>query len=100
MAPPHTICSNAQHATIGATLAMHRLSPPDAHHVKAKVLAFVVRFRAFNAQGPVGPLAVVVPDGKADLVARVLGILASADRPMRVFRTVALARRWIEALPK
>jgi hypothetical protein len=64
------------------------------------MLALGVRFRAFYAQGPVGPLAVVVPDGNADLVARVLGILATADRPMRVFRTVAPARRWIESLAK
>ena len=64
------------------------------------MLALGARFRAFHARGPVGPLAVVVPDGKADLVARVLGILASADRPMRVFRAVAPARRWIESLAK
>jgi hypothetical protein len=64
------------------------------------MLALGVRFRDFHAQGPVGPLAVVVPDSKADLVARVLGILATADRPMRVFRTVAPARRWIESLTK
>jgi hypothetical protein len=62
------------------------------------MLALGARFRTFHARGPVGPLAVVVPDGKADLVARMLGILATADRPMRVFRTVAPARRWIESL--
>ena len=64
------------------------------------MLALGARFRAFHARGPVGPLAMVVPDGKVDLVARVLGILASADRPMRVFRAVAPARRWIESLAK
>jgi len=64
------------------------------------MLALGVRFRAFHTQGPVGPLAIVFPDGRADLVARMLGILATADRPMRVFRSVALARRWIESLAK
>jgi hypothetical protein len=64
------------------------------------LLALGARFRAFHVRGPVGPLAMVVPDGKADLVARVLGILATADRPMRVFRKVAPARRWIDSLAK
>jgi hypothetical protein len=65
-----------------------------------ELLMLGVRFRAFHAQGPMGPLAVVVPDDKAELVARVLGMLAAADRPMRVFRTPAPARRWLESLEK
>jgi len=64
------------------------------------LLMLGVRFRAFHAQGPMGPLAVVVPDDKAELVARVLGMLAAADRPMRVFRTPVPARRWLESLEK
>jgi hypothetical protein len=64
------------------------------------LLILGVRFRAFHAQGPMGPLAVVVPDDKAELVARVLGMLAAADRPMRVFRTPVPARRWLESLEK
>jgi hypothetical protein len=53
-------------------------------------------FRSYHAQ-PVGPLAIVLSPDKADLFARVLGILAAADRPMRVFTRLAPARRWIEA---
>lgn len=64
------------------------------------LMALGAVFRGLHAQGPVGPLAVVVPDDKVELVSRVLGILAAADRPMRVFREVAPARRWIESLPK
>ena len=83
---------------------MRRLSPLDACDVKARRWHFLV----WNVTQPfhhredraVGPLAMVVPDGKADLVARVVGILASADRPMRVFRKVAPARSWIESLAK
>lgn len=70
-----------------------RMSPED-------LLVLGVRFREFHAMGPMGPLAVVVPDDKAELVARVLGMLAAADRPMRVFRTLAPARRWLESLAK
>ncbi len=64
------------------------------------LLMLGVRFRAIHARERMGPLAVVVPDHRAELVARVLGILAVADRPMRVFRAPALARRWLESLAK
>jgi hypothetical protein len=64
------------------------------------LLVLGVRFRQFHALGPVGPLAVVVPDDKAALVARVLGMLAVADRPMRVFRAFAPARRWLDSLAR
>jgi len=87
----------------GGALAYRKLfdgSEGDTSMGPEEMLALGARLRAFHGQGPVGPLAVVVPDSKADLVARVLGILATADRPMRVFRTVALARRWIESLAK
>lgn len=55
-----------------------------------------VRMRDFHALGPMGPLAVVVPAEKGEVVARVLGILAAADRPMRVFQSVRPALRWLE----
>jgi hypothetical protein len=64
------------------------------------LLMLGVRFRAIHARERVGPLAAVVPDHRADLVAQVLGILAVADRPMRVFRAPMLARRWLESLAK
>jgi hypothetical protein len=43
-----------------------------------------------------GALAIVVPDDKIELVSRVLGMLAVAERPMRVFSTLPLAEDWIE----
>jgi hypothetical protein len=54
--------------------------------------------RAFHATGPMGPLAVVVPAEKFDIVASVLGMLAAADRPMRLFTKIRPAKRWLEAL--
>ncbi len=59
------------------------------------MLEIGARFRNYHAR-PIGPLAIVLPPDKADLFARVLGILAAADRPMRVFTRLAPARRWIE----
>ena len=60
------------------------------------MLEIGARFRSYHSR-PIGPLAMVLPPDKADLFARVLGILAAADRPMRVFKRLAPAQRWIEA---
>jgi hypothetical protein len=66
------------------------------------MLALGVQIRACQAAGAgnPGPMAVVVPRDKAELVSRLLGILATADRPMKVFSQSEPARRWIERLPK
>lgn len=72
----------------------------DTSMTSEELLMLGVRFRAIHTQGRMGPLAVVVAEHKAELVARVLGMLAVADRPMRVFRAPALARRWLESLAK
>jgi hypothetical protein len=59
-----------------------------------------VRLREHHAQGPVGPLALVLPPDKADIVLPVLGMLAAADRPMRIFRGRLKAWRWLSSLGK
>lgn len=58
-------------------------------------MAVGARIRAGHHGGPVGALAVALTREKAELVSRVLGIMASARRPMRVFDNVEQARRWI-----
>jgi hypothetical protein len=40
----------------------------------------------------------VLPHDKAEPVARMLGILAAADRPFNLFPSLAPARRWIDSL--
>jgi hypothetical protein len=59
------------------------------------LMALGVRFRAIHAQGPMGPLAIVVSPDKVPLIEPVLGMLAIADRPMRLFHELKPARRWI-----
>ena len=66
-----------------------RMTPED-------LMAVGVAIRAGHAEGPVGPLAVVMSKGNAERTSRVLGIMATARRPMRVFEDVEAARRWIE----
>lgn len=72
-------------------LGQTRMTPED-------VLALGVRIRAEHGKGPMGPLAVVLPEKYAELAGHVLGMLASADRPMRVFGEIAPARRWLRSL--
>ena len=59
------------------------------------LLAMGVRMRATHQTGPMGALAVIVPKETVESYGRVLGILASAERPMRIFSELAPARRWI-----
>lgn len=60
------------------------------------MLGIGVRIRALHASdAPLGPLAVVAPGDKFPLLSRVLGILAAARRPMRVFTDVEKARAWL-----
>ncbi len=66
---------------------------------REEMLALGVLFRSYHVRGPMGPRAVVVADSQVERVDRLLGILATADRPRRVFRKLEPARRWIERLP-
>lgn len=62
------------------------------------MLSIGVRLRALqDGDGEHGPLAIVVPDDKHVLMARLLGILAAASRPMRVFKDVTAARKWLDS---
>jgi hypothetical protein len=46
--------------------------------------------------GEMGPLALVLPMSMMELVRRLAGILAVADRPMRVFTDIDEARAWLD----
>lgn len=74
----------------------------DTRMTADDMLALGVQIRKLQTAGggKSGPMAVVVPPHKAELLSRLLGILAAADRPMRVFSDAEPARRWIEGLPK
>lgn len=70
------------------------------------LLAIGARVRSLHA-GSVGAVALVLPDrplrdgepaDAPSLVARLIGILASAKRPLRLFKSVAAAKRWLDSL--
>ena len=62
-----------------------------------EMMAIAARFRSYHHR-PVGPLAIVLLHDQAEPVVRLLGVLASADRPLKLFNSPAPARRWIESL--
>jgi len=66
-----------------------------------EMMSIIVRIRGLHALGTMGALAVVATAEQAQRIARLLGAAAVADRPMKVFEDVKLARRWLEAqLPR
>lgn len=60
-----------------------------------EMLALCFQVRSYHAQGPMGALAVVATPAQSWLLARLLGALATADRPMKVFESFRQARNWI-----
>lgn len=69
----------------------------DTRMSPAELLSLGVRMRSIHATRPMGPLAIVIPDNKYYLIARVLGMLAAAKRPMRVFKEPGKARQWLDS---
>jgi len=63
------------------------------------------RIRAYHgkddmgAPGAMGALAIVVVSDHTHGLARLFGALAAADRPIKIFRDVRAARRWLDAQP-
>lgn len=64
------------------------------------ILTIGLRFREADASGDVGALAVVMPRSEPERLMRLLGFLAAAKRPMRLFKTIAPAQRWIKLTPR
>jgi hypothetical protein len=54
-----------------------------------------VRIRAAHEVRTVGPLALVMPPTASAELMRLLGFLAAARRPMRIFRQLEPARKWV-----
>ncbi len=72
-----------------ASAATTAMGPDD-------MLALGVLMQGLHEPGlEMGPLALVLPLDAMDLVRRLVGILATADRPLKVFTDVALARSWL-----
>jgi len=61
-----------------------------------ELLAVCVKIRAYHEEGPVGALALVGTAEQTERFARLLGALAAADRPIKVFDSLRRARAWLD----
>jgi len=61
-----------------------------------ELLAVCAKIRAYHEQGPVGALAIVANDEQFETFGRLLGALAAADRPIKVFASLRQARTWLD----
>jgi hypothetical protein len=60
------------------------------------IMELAVRMRGIQELQEPGPLAIVMPGDKYDQFARMLGILAVPDRPMRFFGDPETALAWLD----
>ena len=65
-----------------------------------RFLALGARIRAYISVGPIGPLAIVASTDRSYGQARMFTALAEADRPIRIFRELHAARRWLDSLER
>jgi hypothetical protein len=64
-----------------------------------ELLMVGAEIRAHHRHSKVGALAVVAPPEQTGAFGRLLGTLAMADRPMRLFDELAPAQRWLDEQP-
>jgi len=89
------------HAT-GDTLTYRKLfdgSRGSTSMSQEELLAIGWRIRNYHQSAKVGPLAAVFAPDEMELMSRILGMLAVADRPMRVFVDGEKARQWLDKQP-
>ncbi len=87
---------------IGDTLTYRKLydgSRGSTSMTQEELLTIGWRIRNYHQTAKVGPLAVVFAPDKLELMSRVMGMLAAADRPMRVFVDREKARQWLYKQP-
>jgi hypothetical protein len=61
-----------------------------------ELLVVSAEIRALHGRGKVGALAIVSCPEQTEPYARVLGALAMADRPMKLFDNLSRARHWLD----
>ena len=66
------------------------------------MLLVAARIRAYAQAGgePIGPVAIVAVSQKGFEQAELFAVLADANRPLLVFRTVAEAEQWLKSAPR
>ena len=62
-----------------------------------ELLMVCAEIRSHHSLGKVGALAIIANPDQTEPFARVLGALALADRPMKLFESPTRARNWLDA---
>jgi hypothetical protein len=62
------------------------------------MMALGARIRAYATMGAMGPLAIVAATPESYERAHLFAALAEAERPIKIFRELHLARKWLDAL--
>jgi hypothetical protein len=63
-----------------------------------EILGIVVRVRELHQSAVIDAAALVLPKKSLEPVSRLLGALAAANRPLRLFKSRSQAEQWIEGL--
>ncbi|HTE82716.1 MAG TPA: hypothetical protein VK634_18665 [Reyranella sp.] len=61
------------------------------------MMALGARIRAYATMGAMGPLAIVASTPESYERAHLFATLADAKRPLKIFRELHLARKWLDA---
>jgi len=61
-----------------------------------EMLELGVRARALHGQGKMGALALVLPKDRGAEAEPLIGMVSVANRPMRIFRDLGQATRWLD----
>ncbi|MFO1083401.1 MAG: STAS/SEC14 domain-containing protein [Reyranellaceae bacterium] len=69
------------------------------HPGEEDMMMLGARIRAYPAFGRLGSLAIVASNARSRWMARLYAELANVDRPIKIFRNIAAARRWLDAPP-
>lgn len=71
----------------------------EVHPPDGDMMILGARIRAYPAFGRFGALAIVASSERARWIARLYTELAVVDRPIKIFRNIAAARKWLDAQP-
>jgi hypothetical protein len=61
-----------------------------------EMMILIARIRDYHGQGTMGALAIVSSAEQSITIARLLGAMAMAERPMKLFTSRRTAKAWIE----
>ena len=68
--------------------------------VDGEMILLGARLSAYTSLGPLGPLAIVAPATAIRQQAELFAALAPADRPLKIFKAVDAARKWLATAAK